>query len=399
MAADDATTAARLTWALWMYWWLRGHLALGRRLAESVLEHELPAGVRPRAELAAATMTFALDDITAALGWWSSALAHAEDDPVTMANAVAGEGLAALARGDLATAGERFERARPIAQRGGEEGEWTSALSLIWLGTVRLLEGDADGAVAHIEQGLASARRRGDRLTSYIALYNLSQVEMNRGDHARAREHLEEGLRLSRQTGDHANLAYLLDATAVLEATRGIHARGCWAPPRRSARRSVHGRRLLPARPSSHRGARRVHEARQHLGGSVRRLPDVGRRLSPDEDLALAERAAPQPHREVRRPFHSYTSRTPCSVRGLDRLGRRGFGCGATASSASNPGVSVLTTLGTTTAAQHHSMRHRVRALCRPSHDLRRHGPRDRWRRELRGAPVRARACPPALDR
>ena len=178
-----------------MYWWLRGHLALGRRLAESVLDQELPAGVLPRAELAAATMAFALDDVSAALGWWSSALAHAEDDPVTVANAVAGEGLVALSRGDLATAAERFERARPIAERGGADGEWTRALSLIWLGTVRLLEGDADAAVAHIEQGLDSARMRGDRLTSYIALYNLSEVEMSRGDHERAREHLE-GIRL-----------------------------------------------------------------------------------------------------------------------------------------------------------------------------------------------------------
>ena len=298
LAAGDATTAARLTWALWMYWWLRGHLTLGRRLAESVLDQELPAGVLPRAELAAATMAFALDDVTAALGWWSSALVHAEDDPVTMANAVAGEGLAALASGDLATAAERFERAWPIALRGGADGEWTRALSLIWLGTVRLLEGDTDGAVSHIEQGLDSARARGDRLTSYIALYNLSQVEMGRGDHARAREHLAEGLRLSRQTGDLANLAYLLDATAVLEAARGIHAR---VPVLLGAAQTI--RETIGSRgygyyrpdPAATEGAAR--EAQRHLGEDrYDDSLDVGRRLSPDDatDLALTERAAPR---------------------------------------------------------------------------------------------------------
>ena len=214
-----------------------------------------------------------------------------------MANAVAGEGLVALARGDLATAAERFERARPIAERGGADGEWTRALSLIWLGTVRLLEGDADGAVSHIEQGLDSARARGDRLTSYIALYNLSQVEMGRGDHERAREHLEEGLRLSRQTGDLANLAYLLDATAVLEATRGIHAR---VPVLLGAAQTI--RETIGSRgygyyrpdPAATEGAAR--EAQQHLGEDrYDDSLDVGRRLSPDEatDLALAERAAP----------------------------------------------------------------------------------------------------------
>ncbi len=295
LAAGDATTAARLTWALWMYWWLRGHVVLGRRLAESVLEHELPLTVLPRAELAAATMTFALDDIAAALGWWSSALAHAEDDPVAMANAVAGEGLAALAHGNLATAADRFERARPIAEQAGADGEWTRALSLIWLGTVRLLDGDADAAVAHIRLGLDSARARGDRLSSYIALYNLSQVEMSRGHHARAGEHLEEGLRLSRQTGDLANLAYLLDASAVLEATRGAHARvPVLLGAAQAIREAIGTRGYGYYRPDPAATQRAAHAAQQHLGDEgYDDALDIGRRLSPDEatDFALAERA------------------------------------------------------------------------------------------------------------
>ena len=297
LGAGDATSAGRLTWALWMYWWLRGHLVLGRRLAESALTHPLPAGVLPRAELAAATMAFALDDISAALGHWSAALAHADGDPVTMANAVAGEGLAALARGDLVTAADRFERTLPIAERGGTDGEWTRALSLIWLGTVRLLEGDADDAVTHIEEGLASARARGDRLTSYIALYNLSQVEMSRGGHTRAREHLEEGLRLSRQTGDLANLAYLLDASAVVDAARGTHAR---VPVLLGAAQVI--RETIGSRgygyyrpdPAATEGAAR--DAQELLGEDrYDDALDMGRRLSPNEatDFALASGAAP----------------------------------------------------------------------------------------------------------
>lgn len=291
LAAEDATTAARLTWALWMYWWLRGHLTLGRRLAERVLDHDLPRGVLPHAELAAATMAFALDDVAGAQRWWSSALAHAEDDPVTRANAVAGEGLVALARGDLLTAAERFELARPIAELGGAEGEWTRALTLIWSGTVRLLEGDPDGAVTHIEQGLASARVRGDRLTAYIALYNLSQVEMNRGDHARAREHLKEGLRLSGQTGDLANLAYLIDATAVLEATRGIHARvPLLLGAAQAIRENIGSQGYGYYRPDPAATQRAAREARQRLGPErYDDAVDLGRRLSPEDasDLAL----------------------------------------------------------------------------------------------------------------
>ena len=226
-----------------------------------------PRGVRARAELAAATMAFALDDVTAALRWWSAALEHADDDPVVTANAVAGEGLVALAGGDLVDAAERFELARSVAEQGGAEGEWTRALSLIWLGTVHLLHGDADGAVAHIDQGLASARARGDRLTSYIALYNLSQVELGRGDHARARQHLTEGVRLSRETGDHANLAYLLDVSAVLDAARGTHTRvPLLLGAAQTIRETVGSRGYGYYRPDPAATEAAAREAQEHLG-------------------------------------------------------------------------------------------------------------------------------------
>jgi predicted ATPase/DNA-binding XRE family transcriptional regulator len=226
LSAGDVEGPARMAWALWLYWWLRGHHDHGRRLAETVLERGgLPDDVHARAALAAATMSFAMDDVDAARRWWDRAREHAADDPVIGCNAVAGIGLAALATGDLATAQERFEAALVIAAAGGDEAEWTWALTRIWLGTVALLLGDPDEAVRLVEAGLGSARRRGDRLSSYIALYNLFQVELGRGQHARARRHLEEGLRLSLETGDQANLAYLLDALAVIEAAEGTVSR------------------------------------------------------------------------------------------------------------------------------------------------------------------------------
>ncbi len=198
LAAGDVEGAARMAWALWLYWWLRGHHGHGRRLAEAVLARGgMADDVHARAALAAATMAFAMDDVDAALHWWQDAHRHSVGDPVIDSNSVAGIGLVALARGDLVTAREQFDAALVLAAEGGEESEWTWALAHIWLGTVALLLGDPDEAVRRVEDGLASARRRGDRLASYIALYNLFQVELTRGEHARARAHLEEGLRLS----------------------------------------------------------------------------------------------------------------------------------------------------------------------------------------------------------
>jgi tetratricopeptide (TPR) repeat protein len=288
LALGESGDAGRLCWALWMYWWLRGHHALGARLSEAVLAHGVPPAVRAHTSLAAATMRFAMDDVPAALGWWEQAVEHAVD-PTALANGIAGTGLAALATGDLVTARARFAEARVPAEEAGDEGEWTWALSLVWSGTVDLLEGDFDAAVAHIERGLASARRRGDRLTSYIALYNLSQVEMARGRRGEARRHLEEGMRLSLETGDQSNLAYLLDATAVLEAAEGTLGRvPLLLGAAQAIREAVGSRGYGYYRPDPAAGAAAADEARRHLGADrYDDALDTGRGLAPEEAAGL----------------------------------------------------------------------------------------------------------------
>ena len=152
-----------------------------------------------------------------------------------------------------------------------------------------LLEGDADEAVRLIEAGLASARSREDRLSSYIALYNLFQVELGRGDHAAARRHLEESTRLSLETGDQANLAYLLDAGAVLTAATGQHAR---VPLLLGAAQAIrealgsHGYGYYRPDPATITAA--ATDARAHLGGDrYDDALDTGRGLSATDAAAM----------------------------------------------------------------------------------------------------------------
>jgi predicted ATPase/DNA-binding XRE family transcriptional regulator len=292
LAAGEHTLVARLSWALWMYWWLRGHHAHGRRLAEAALAHDLPDDVRPRAELAAATMSFAMDDIPASRDWWERARDHSLEggDVLAQANSVAGVGLADLAVGDLAAARASFDQAAPLARDAGQPGEWTAGLNHVWTGTVALLSGDPDAAADHIGRGLESANRRRDRLTMYVARYNLSQVELARGDHAEARHHLDEGMRLSLKTGDHANLAYFLDAMAVLEAAEGTHARVPLLLGAAQGIREVVGARGYGFyRPDPAAAAAAESEARSHLGADrFDDALDVGRGLRPEEAVALA---------------------------------------------------------------------------------------------------------------
>jgi tetratricopeptide (TPR) repeat protein len=216
----DADTAARITWALWLYWWLRGRVTVGRRRAELCLAHDLPPRLAGRVRLTAATMSYAAGDLGAAAEHWAESLrlGRIEDDAEVTCKAVAGVGLAALAKDDTVTAVARFREALEHGVDAGEAGIWLRSLTHVWLGTVLLLQGDQSGAVAEIERGHALARERGDRLSTYVALYNLSQAAIATGDHAQARRHLEEGIALSEQTQDMANLAYFLEALAVVES-------------------------------------------------------------------------------------------------------------------------------------------------------------------------------------
>ena len=422
LALGESGDAGRLCWALWMYWWLRGHHALGARLSEAVLAHGVPPEGRAHTSLAAATMRFAMDDVPAALGWWEQAVAHAVD-PTALANGIAGTGLAALATGDLVTARARFAEARVPAEEAGDEGEWTWALSLVWSGTVDLLEGDFDAAVAHIERGLASARRRGDRLTSYIALYNLSQVELARGRRGEARRHLEEGMRLSLETGDHSNLAYLLDATAVLEAAEGTLGPGAAAAgrgPGDPRGGGVAGLRLLPARPG------------------CRARPPPTRRAATSVPTATTTRSTPGAAWRPRRPpgwcwggcrprapprpdADPYTSRTLAAVGGGPRQPLARVGSPAANLAAPAPEGTLTTTASTagstgTTASDVHPRRtppgrrwallglgagrRRDRVGRRQRHDRRglREGRRGRRRRHHRPA-LGAGAADPHLPR
>lgn len=224
----DLESAGRIAWALWLYWWLRGQVHVGRRRAEQILAAgELPPRLAGRVRLTAATMSYAGGDLEASAAHWAEAyrLGTRTDDAEVVCKAGAGIGLAALGNGDLATARTQFREALAAGDEAGEAGVWLRSLAHVWLGTVLLLESDHAAAVDQIEQGLELARGRGDRLSTYIALYNLSQVAIAQDDHERARTHLEEGIRLSEQTQDMANLAYFLEGLAVVEGARSRHHR------------------------------------------------------------------------------------------------------------------------------------------------------------------------------
>ena len=220
---DEADLAGRHGWALWLYWWLRGRLRLGRRLMEEVLARGPSPEVGVYAGLVVAAMGFAQGDIAGTGGRWQEAARTARrlGDLQGQAHGAAGDGLVALATGDLDAAELAFRTAISLAERADEDDQWLWTLSHVWLGTVAVLRGRPRAALELVETGLAAGRRRGDRLAVYIGLFTASQAAIALGDDESARRQLEEGVVLSQETRDLANLGYFLDALAVVEAASG----------------------------------------------------------------------------------------------------------------------------------------------------------------------------------
>jgi len=219
--AGDAETAARLGWALWLFWWLRGYHSEGRRWVGALLERNLPPALRPKVPAVAAFMAYTQRDFVACERYSAEALEQCRrtGDILCTAYARFMLGVSATHRGDLEGAMTSLEEAPILFRQAGEEG--MVPIARIWPGTVLLTQGDHERAVLMFEEALAMARQRGDRIASFVALYNLAQVALLRNDHVQAERTLEEGVTISEQMRDWANLSYFLEGLAVVAGAQG----------------------------------------------------------------------------------------------------------------------------------------------------------------------------------
>lgn len=231
VASGQISEAARLAWAMWLFWWLRARLVQGLRSMTGVLSLDPVGEDRVRCLSVRAVLAFAQGDIAAALDDWreGATLARELGFDEGLAMCVGGQGIGALAGGDLAVAEQLFRECIPHAERAGEVAVWMWTLSHVWLGTICLLRGAPQEADALARKALAAGQARGDRLAMYISLFTAAQAALVQGEVAQSRADLSEGIRLSVETGDASNLAYFLDALVVVEARSGgaiDHARG-----------------------------------------------------------------------------------------------------------------------------------------------------------------------------
>jgi predicted ATPase/DNA-binding XRE family transcriptional regulator len=221
LANGEVESAARLGWALWVFWLLRGYQQEGSRWMEALLEQDPPAAFRTVASTVAGIMTYWRGDYEASHGYLQESLelARRVGDANCIAHALYGLGLLALKDQDLQTASSMMEEALNLYLKIDNPQDASTVRSS--LGTLLLIQGGYDRAAGMIEEGLELARELGDGLSINHALYNLGQVAQARGDHELAARMFEEGVELSEEMGDRSYLGYFLEGLAVVAGVRG----------------------------------------------------------------------------------------------------------------------------------------------------------------------------------
>jgi len=228
LVAQGATTdAARLAWALWLFWWLRGHYDEGRRWAEQILEERdtLPIAAQGRILLVLAIMRYRLGghDLPAGLFAESRDLLRRAGDPAGAALAQGGLALSLVRGGDVDAGEELLTETVAILRREGDD--WSAAQMLVYLGVIPFNRGQYPRAREHFREGLELAGRLQDPYLMCISLYDVALAE-------HALENLEPAIRLYRKAlelslelGDAVYEAYCLEGLAGTAAAVGSFAR------------------------------------------------------------------------------------------------------------------------------------------------------------------------------
>jgi non-specific serine/threonine protein kinase len=217
--------AARLGWALWLFWGIRTHLAEGRRSMERALSARgsvgMTASARARALFVAGMMANYQGDHLSAepLVQESLGLFKELGDKVGTAYALSNAGYVALGQGRYGQAIAVIEEAADLFLEEGEK--WGAAIELGFLAVAWRNRGDHKRAKRLAERALAISREIGERQASTSALYTLAILARTEGKDEHARNLFEEGLRLSAELGNEADVAHCLEGLASMYGAEG----------------------------------------------------------------------------------------------------------------------------------------------------------------------------------
>ncbi len=201
---DGREMTLRLSGALWMFWWVRGHWSEGRNFLERALTDSAGASiaVRAKALFAAASLTFIQSDYV-----WAEALSEESlslyrdlEDQQGIARSLYMLGTIAWAKGDTHTCRSLIEQT--LEQCKEADNKDYVAYSLFSLGLLAYSQGEYSRACALFEESIAVF---GEVENKRGVAHSLSQLAYalfaSQGDQERVHTLIDECLALSREVG------------------------------------------------------------------------------------------------------------------------------------------------------------------------------------------------------
>lgn len=220
--AQAIDSGLRLATALWRFWWLRGHLAEGRRWLEAAAATggSQPA-LRAKALDGAGVLAYNQGDYDGAHALLELALSlyEAAGEARGTAQVRSNLGLVAEKRGESESARASFEISAATYRELGDQHGLTRALNN--LGLVSLTQTRYEEAVAFFEESLRIGRRLKDDHLVAIVLHNLGEAWTQRGDAAQAASYYGEALTLFRTLKDPWLVTYPLHGLATTALGQG----------------------------------------------------------------------------------------------------------------------------------------------------------------------------------
>ncbi|GIF49997.1 putative ATPase [Asanoa ferruginea] len=219
----DPESALRLSEAIWVFWWLHGHIDEALRYLTRIFEMNDYLSKRGygRALLAAGTMSLASGDLARGGPRLERAL-------LILREVGDKEGIARAAGplGHLSIVTRDFAKARPLIEEAGrlsaEIGDdWQASIYHSRLGAIALLEGNHDSAADEFHAALVTAQLTDDTLGTAVALYSLGLNAISQGDLAEAHDYLADGLSAAYGKGDTNGPPLFIAALADLAARLG----------------------------------------------------------------------------------------------------------------------------------------------------------------------------------
>jgi predicted ATPase/DNA-binding NarL/FixJ family response regulator len=302
LGRGESEEAARLGWALWLFWGIRGHFAEGRRSMQQTLWAKggaaMPATARAKALYVEGMMANYQGDHRSAelLLEESLGLFRELEDKLGTAYALSNAGFAALGQGQHQRAITLTEEAVDLFLEEGEK--WGAAIELGFLAVAWRNQGDHGRAKTLAERGLALSRQVGERQAISTAIYTLATLAQAECDYEGARDLFEEGLTVSAELGNETDVAHYLEGLAAVAAAEGriIRAARLWGAEEALLEKIEAGVHTYVPDRSLHQS--QVTTVRARLGEEAFAAAWAeGRAMSPEQAVehALMEKPSPKP--------------------------------------------------------------------------------------------------------